>query len=214
MKRLASVLGALIILAAAIVPAGATAGDGLPSADAGSQQIAFANWLVHEDGELFLYFAAGTNTIPNEMDYSFGMIGRAPCRHVERNGRKMLRCSGSARRHALLPGEFVVDPALNSATLTMEARDEVHSISWEGKGALAEPYWHQHSGPGVNAMAMIMAWRRSKASGSVFGRSLSGGRAVMLEMVTADAWIALPIAAVTGTQIRFVDGLLKVRADL
>lgn len=214
MKRLASVVGAVIILATAIVPAGATSSDRLPSASAGAAQIAFANWLVHEDGGLVMYFGAGMNMVPSALDYSIGFIGRAPCRRVERHGHEGLRCVGSARGHTLPPGEFVVDPALNTATLTMESRGEVHSIDWAGKGNLAEPYWHQHSGPGVTAMAMVMAWRTAKSTGTVFGRSMPGGRGVMFEMANADAWIALREAGVPGTQIRFVDGLLKVRANL
>lgn len=213
MKRLVSVMGAVIILVTAILPAGATSSDRLPSANAGVAQIAFANWLVHEDGRPVMYFGTGMNMVPSAPAYSIGMIGRAPCRHVERHGHEGLRCVGSARGHTLLPGEFVVDPALNTATLTMESRGDVHSINWAGKGDLAEPFWHQHSGTGFSTMVMVMVWRTAKATGTLFGRSMPGGRGVMFEMANAEAWIALRGTGVSGTQIRFVDGLLKVRAN-
>jgi hypothetical protein len=211
-KRLASVLGAFIILATAVVPAGATMIDGLPSANAGARQIAFATWLVHEDGQPVIYFGVGMNLYPSAPSTSIGFVGRAPCHEVERRGHKSMRCSGRARGHELLPGEFVFDPLLESATMTLEAGGTVHSVNWEGKGTAAEPYWHQHAGPGFNAMAMVMASRRARAVGTVFGRDLEGGRAVLFEMITADVWMAIP--QMPGTQIRLTDGLLRVRANL
>ena len=169
--------------------------------------MAFASWLENEDGQKVLYFALGMTEVPSTWA-TMGFVGRAPCTEIERRGRTFMRCRGLARGHELAPGDFFVDPSLNSATLAMDAKGESHTVTWTGRGKQAEPYWHQHSGPGIGAMAMLLMWRRADTDGVVFGRTL-GGRGQMFEGAFADVW-ANALVTTDGTRLVLDDGVLEV----
>lgn len=208
--RLASKLGSAVFLVAALfvsaIPAGATSGT--PGYGLYGSQMAFASWLVREDGQAWLYFAAGMNQAPSDGPF-MGFVGRAPCREVVHHGRSGLRCSGGARGRGLMPGDFFFDPLLDSATLTMDAKGKTHTISWEGRGKEAEPYFHQHSGPQIGAMAMLMMWRRSATTGRMFGQEMPPGRGSMFESIYADVW-ANALWTTDGVRLEMRGGELRV----
>lgn len=205
MKKLASAVGATILLLTA-VPAGATSNE--PGAGVNALQMAFASWLVSEQGETWLYYAAGTSLLPST-EPTIGFVGKAPCKEVLRHGRTGLRCRGGTRGRSLTPGDFMMDPALNAATLRMEAKDEIHTVTWQGRGDLSEPYVHQHAGLDVGVLAMTMMARRANTTGTVFGQELSGKRGVLFEEVIATAWTNVLLTR-DGTRLAFDDGTLTV----
>jgi hypothetical protein len=170
--------------------------------------MAFASWMVREHGQTWLYYAAGTTMVPSTKP-TIGFVGRAPCREIVRHGRTGLRCSGGSRGRSLAAGDFVMDPALNAATLTMEAKNKTHSVTWEGRGDMSEPYVHQHAGLDIGVLAMTMLARRANTTGTIFGHKLSGKRGVLFEEVIATAWTNVLLTQ-DGTRLVFHDGTLKV----
>jgi hypothetical protein len=188
------------------IPAGAS--PTTPGGGASAGQVAFASWMVTDGGQKWLYFGAGQNMAPNTQP-SMGFIGRIPCKEVVMRGRTLTRCRGGSRSHALTPGDFVMDPSLNSASLTVESNGESHSISWTGRGPQPEPYFHQHAGLDIGVLVMVMLQRRSDTSATIFGNDLTGRRGVMFEEVYGEAWPAV-LRTPDGTRLEFRDGVLRV----
>ena len=115
-------LAMLVMVGALMAPAMAV---GAPGGTGQVQQFAFANWSVKEDGMRVIYFASGMNGIPGEWP-SIGFIGRAECKKVEHRGRTHTICRGRSRPTQLNPGDFLVDPALANASLTVTKDDITH----------------------------------------------------------------------------------------
>lgn len=205
MKKLASALAATILLLTA-VPAGATSSG--PGGDVTATQMAFASWTVQDHGQTWLYFAAATTMVPSTGP-TVGFVGKAPCKEIVRNGRKGLRCRGGTRGRSLTPGSFVMDPSLNAATLTMDAKNETHTVTWEGRGDTPEPYVHQHAGLDIGVLAMTMIARRANVTGTVFGQELEGPRGMMFEEAVATGW-ANVLTTRDGTRLVFNDGTLNI----
>ncbi len=185
MRRLA-----LLVAAGFLFMFGASAFAGsLPSANVGLDQFAFANWSTTENGTKVIYFAAGFNRIPAE-NMSVGFIGRAECREIDHHGHTRLICRGRARPTQLEVGDFVVDPSLSGAQLTVESDGMTHSVTWTGRGPQPEPFWHQHAGVDVGFLVMASMSRRADATATIYDHQLEPGRpGFIAEGAFAEAYI-------------------------
>ncbi|HET7482393.1 MAG TPA: hypothetical protein VFK89_05970 [Actinomycetota bacterium] len=171
MKRLGAILVAATI-GLSILPIAAHA---MPSVSPSASQSALAAWTATEDGTRVVYFAFGSNGYPNDWP-TVGTIGRAVCKKMVHNDHVMWRCRGDAHLTQLGPGDFVVDPALSSATLQISDGDVTNSVTWHGLEDAATPYVHQHAGTDVGVQVMAMMQRRASIDGMVDGVTTSTTR--------------------------------------
>lgn len=173
MRKLALLVGISVFL----VTGGALAAAQEPSVHVDAGQFAMAQWTVVEDGQRVVYFAAGFNRVDANAAYpSTGYVGRAECRKVERGHHTRWVCSGRARPSELTPGDFVVDPALQTARLRVVSEDMEHVIEWAATGDAPQPYLHQHAGTDVGLQVMTSASRSAEATGTAFGQELDAAR--------------------------------------
>lgn len=203
-------------LASAVATLMATASLGTafasPSATADVHQMAFSSWSVREDGQRVIYFAMGMNQAPSDWP-SLGFVGRAECRKVTRRGHTHTVCSGRARGHELAPGDFTLDPTLETGSLTVEAKGKTNTVRWTGKGDAPEPFWHQHAGTGVGIFFMAHMERRAQTAGKIFGTNLKKGFGFMVEGGQTEVWIEY-LAEATGGRVTLRDGILHFRSTL
>lgn len=152
-----------------------------PDASASGMQLAYTSWLVKKGGEAVLYFAAGVNHVPSEWP-SVGFVGRAECKQVSHGHHSELVCRARQEPIQLRPGDFIVDPSLSGARLTVTKGGFTHEVSWTGTGDPPEPFWHQHAGNDVDEV-LVMAWmnRRAEATGTVFDQEMAAGRGMIGE---------------------------------
>jgi hypothetical protein len=185
MRRLA-----LLVAAGSFLVSSVTAGaGGLPSATVGLDQFAFASWTTTEHGIKVIYFAAGFNRAPADR-MSVGFVGRAECTERDHHGHTRLICRGRARPTQLEAGDFLVDPALSGAQLTVERDGMTHSVTWTGRGQQPEPFWHQHAGTDVGVLVMASMSRRADPSAFIYERQLEPGRpGFIFEGAFAEAYI-------------------------
>lgn len=171
---------AVIATAMMFFSAAPAAASQLPDASVTAQQLAFARWMAVEDGTPVSYFAAAMIGHPG--DYlSMGAIGRAECRKVSHEGHTGWLCRGRAKAVELAPGDFVVDPLLASASLSITNEEGVAStVSWTGKGTGPTPYVHQHAGNDVGVQVMTMLGRSASISGTVEGVDVAAKRGAAL----------------------------------
>ena len=172
MRKLALVLGVSIFL----VAGGTAAGSQVPETHAGANQYALAEWKTTENGNRVIYFAAGINQASGPQWPFTGYVGRAECKRVDRGHHAFMRCTGRAQPAQLAPGDFVVDPALQSASLRLVLDDVTHTVSWEATGDTPKPYFHQHAGTDVGFQVMSSMGRRALATGTLFGQELEASR--------------------------------------
>ena len=172
MWRIMAVIAAVMMVFSA-APAGASQ---LPDMSLRAQQSAFARWMAVEDGTPVAYFAMAMTGYPGD-SLSTGAIGRAECRKVSHGGHTGWSCRGRAKAVQLAPGDFVVDPLLASATLSVPNEEGVvNTVSWTGKGTQPTPYVHQHAGNDVGVQVMTMLGRSASISGTVEGVEVSANR--------------------------------------
>jgi hypothetical protein len=183
-----------------------------PSATADGHQMAFASWSTREGGQRVIYFAMGMNQAPSDWP-SLGFVGRAECRKVTRRGHTHTVCAGGARGHQLAPGEFTMDPLLETATMAVEAKGKANSVDWTGKGDAPEPFWHQHAGTGVGIFFMAHMQRRAQAAGKIFGTRLAKGFGFMVMGAQTEVWLDY-LEDATGGRVTLRDGILHFRTTL
>ena len=206
MRRLSVVVAAGFLF---IFGASAFAGNP-PSANGGLDQFAFANWTTTEDGTKVIYFAAGFNRVPADK-MSVGFVGRAECREIDHHGHTRVICRGRARPTELAPGDFLVDPSMAGAQLTVENEGMTHSVSWTGRGQQPEPFWHQHAGADVGFLVMASMARRADATATIFDRQLEPGRPGFIsEGVFAEAFLYSAEGLDFG-EVELRDGMLRFR---
>ncbi|MFN2526989.1 MAG: hypothetical protein ABR505_12135 [Actinomycetota bacterium] len=147
-----------------------------PGVRGNATQFAYASWLVTEENHGVMYFAAGMNNVPSESP-SVGFVGAAKCRPIAHGHHTAWRCRGRSRPTPLNPGDFMVDPLLDGARLTLTEDGFTHEVSWTGRGGPPKPFWHQHSGSDVQEV-LFMAWmnRRAGAAGTLFDQELEETR--------------------------------------
>ncbi|HEV2755000.1 MAG TPA: hypothetical protein VG318_04410 [Actinomycetota bacterium] len=168
----------LLMVVSALFVAGSAlpAGSQEPQVRTDVSQLAMAQWKVTENGERTIYFAAGfTRSSATEWPF-VGYVGRAECTKVTRGHHTHFVCRGRARPVDLAPGDFVVDPALQTGRLTVTAEGETHEVSWEASPDAPQPYFHQHAGTDVGAQIMTAMHRRASATGTAYGVELVGSR--------------------------------------
>ena len=178
-------LALLLMVGALMAPAIAT---GAPGGTGQVQQFAFANWSVREDGVRVIYFAAGMNGVPGEWP-SIGFIGRAECKKIERHGRTHTICRGRSRPAQLNPGDFVVDPTLSTASLTVTKDEVTHQVSWAGGDSTAEPFWHQHAGTDVGVLFQFGMQRRVPATANLYENELPEKKGFIGEGGYVEVWL-------------------------
>ncbi len=178
-------LATMVIVAALMAPAMAA---GSPGATGQVQQFAFANWSVMEDGVRVIYFASGMNGVPGKWP-SIGFIGRAECRKIERHGRTHTICRGRSRPTQLNPGDFVVDPTLSTANLTVAKDGMTHQVTWAGGDSTARPFWHQHAGTDVGVLFQFALGRRAPASGTLYESELPEKKGFIGEGGFVEVWL-------------------------
>lgn len=185
MRRLAGLVAAGSLF---VFGASAFAGS-LPSANVGLDQFAFASWTTTEHGTKVIYFAAGFNRAP-ATKMSVGFIGRAECKEVDHRGHTRLICRGRARPTPLEPGDFLVDPTMSGASMTVERDGMTHTVSWTGRGDQPQPFWHQHAGTDVGVLVMASLMRRADAVATIYEQQLEPGRPGFIsEGAFAEAYI-------------------------
>ena len=185
MRKLAMLLGVSVFL----VAGGTAAGSQAPEPHANATQYALAQWNTQEDGNRVIYFAAGINRVSSSKWPFIGYIGRAECRRVNNGHHSYMRCSGRARPAQLAPGDFVVDPALQTANLKVVNDDGTHEVSWQASGA-PRPYFHQHAGTDVGALVTTSLGRRAVATGTIYGQELEEGRAYIVQSAMAEVYLS------------------------
>ena len=186
MRRLAGLLVGLSIL---LMSGGIAAAYQVPDVHGDVSQYAVAEWRVVEDGNRVIYFAAGINRSGPDWPFT-GYVGRAECRRIDNGHHTYLRCSGRARPARLAPGDFVVDPALASARLTVVDEEFTHQVAWASNGDQPQPYFHQHFGTDVGFLATTALSQRATSTGTLFGQELEDGRrAFMVQGVMAEVYL-------------------------
>lgn len=139
----------------------------------GAVQIAEADWMVKDDGELWWYFAAGVRYAePPNVD-SFAVVGRARCTKIKRRNITIIACSGRARERPVSLEDFWVEPDLSSGRLRLERNDgDVSEIDWEATEPI-EPFVYAEA-TAHGGFAVGGAYRWAPASGTVMGKELVG----------------------------------------
>ena len=187
MRKLAMLLGVSVFL----VAGGTAAGSQGPEPHVNATQYALAEWRTTENGNRVIYFAAGVNRVSGPEWPSKGYIGRAECRRVNNGHHTYMRCSGRARPAQLAPGDFVVDPLLQTANLKVVNDDGTHEVSWQATSAQPQPYFHQHAGTDVGALVMTSLGRRAVSTGTIFGHELEEGRrAHIVQSAMAEVYLS------------------------
>ena len=187
MRKLALMVGTSILL----VTGGTFAGAQEPAVHAGVDQTAIARWNVREAGQRVIYFAAAFNHVNQDAGWpSIGYAGRAECREVDRGHHTYVICRGRAKPVDLMPGDFVMDPALQSARLSVTTEGVQHTVSWEATGETPQPYLHQHAGTDVGFQVMTGSSRRALASGTLFGQEFTPRKgAIMMQGAIVDVYL-------------------------
>ncbi|MFN2587046.1 MAG: hypothetical protein ABR613_02850 [Actinomycetota bacterium] len=168
----------LLVVMAAVAVAGSTlpAASQEPQVRVDASQFAMAQWKVTEKGERTIYFAAGITRGGGTGWPFIGYVGRTECKRVVRGHHTHFVCRGRARPVDLAPGDFVADPALQTARLTVASGGMTHTFEWEATADEPYPYFHQHLGTDVGAQVMTSLARRASATGTAFGEQLDVSR--------------------------------------
>ena len=184
-RKLALLVGVSVFL----ISGGTAAGLQVPEAHGDVSQYAVAEWRTVEDGNKVIYFAAGMNRTGADWPFT-AYVGRAVCRRVDNGHHVGLRCTGRAQPARLNPGDFVVDPALNSAQLKVVDGDFTHEVSWQATPDTPQPYFHQHLGTDVGFLVTTAMSRRADATGNLFGQELEDGRrSYIVQGVVAEVYL-------------------------
>lgn len=138
----------------------------------GAVQIAEADWMVNDRGELWWYFAAGIRYVsPPEVE-SYAAVGRGRCTKIKRRNMTIIACSASGRARPVTLDDFWIEPDMSSARLRVERAKDVSEVMWEAKERI-EPFVYAevtaHGG-----FAAGGAYRWAPASGTVLGKELKG----------------------------------------
>jgi len=167
MRRLVAA-AAIAFLVMAASPAGAV------SAHVVAVQSAQARWSAIEDGQRVMYFAMATTGYRDvDEPLSEGAIGRAECTRISHHGHKGWSCRGKTELVPLAPGDFVVHPALDFATLRLTQDGVTNTVTWTAKDDYSIPYFHQHAGLDVGIQVMAATSRRASISGVVDGMDVA-----------------------------------------
>ncbi|MDQ3914234.1 MAG: hypothetical protein M3323_02735 [Actinomycetota bacterium] len=184
-------LGLLVAVSALLV-----SGSGLPASSqephvrADASQFAMAQWKVAENGERTIYFAAGITRVDGPEWPFTGYVGRAECTRVVRGHHSHFVCRGRARPVDLAPGDFVMDPALQTARLNVVSEGMTHQFTWEANPDAPRPYFHQHAGTDVGAQVMTSLARRASATGTAYEQELDDSRnGFLVEGAMVDAYL-------------------------
>ena len=183
-----------------------------PSATGDGHQMAFASWSAREGGQRVIYFAMGMNQVPSD-SVSLGFVGRAECRKVTRRGHTHTVCAGAARGHQLAPGDFMMDPLLETASMAVDARGKTNTVDWTGKGDTPEPFWHQHAGTDVGVFFMAHMQRRAQTAGKIFGAKLGKGFGFLMQGAQTEVLLDYLVEA-TGDNVTLRNGMLHFRKTL
>ncbi len=207
MRRAILVVAASVFVAA-VAPA---AGGSQIGATATVAQAAHAVWMEREDGKRVLYFAAAFHNSSQRWP-SMGAVGRAECKEVRHGHHTGLVCRARQPLQQLGPGDFVVNPALSSATLKLTIEDVPSEVVWTGRGQAPEFMWHQHAGNDVQEVLFMAGFhRRADASGTVLGRAVEDARSAGL---AEQLWTVVSLDYFDTNVFRVRDGDLVVRARL
>ena len=159
---------AVVVALTALVPtdAGAT-----PGAYALPSQWAHAEWLVRERGRPILYFADAIRFAhPVVGVKTLAYVGKARCRPA-RQDPELLNCGAYVPGIEIPPHQFVIDPSLSAAQLTLEVGQDDAQITWTGQGSAPSPEFSYEGTPGEELDVEAGVRRQAGAEASLFGSS-------------------------------------------
>jgi hypothetical protein len=164
-------LGAVAMAVALLWPGVSQAA---PGAFAGAEQLALADWLDLKAKRF--YFAMGIHYVGPEGAMTMGVVGRGICEVQKSKDFTIVSCFGRGQGRELSAEEFQFDPALGSASMTLDSGGYSHSVEWTGEDAPVAGT--QTAGSSFGVQAGAGAARSAPASADLYGQKLkAGGRA-------------------------------------
>jgi hypothetical protein len=171
MRRITA-LSTLVAVATMFAPhASARMAPG-PGAGADLSNLAFASDNVRIGKHLYLYFGGGYDGINSAgKSYSRGFAGRGRCFTFKRKQIKLTICMATAKSRKIADEDFVFDPALQSASLSLSGPKGKTELDWTGKGR-PEPGASPAADPSYGAFAWADLYRNARARGKILGRKI------------------------------------------
>lgn len=197
-------LGSVVMVLALLWP---VASHAAPGAFAGAEQLAEADWLDMKAKRF--YFAMGTRSVGPDGLVTMGFVGRGKCEVQKEKGFTLVSCFGRGHGKELDAEQFQFDPALGSASMSLDGGGFSHSVQWTGEDAPVAGTQANGSSFGVQAGAGAARW--APASGELFGQKLqAGGRDAF--GVLAEAGYA--VVYNDGRQVQILDdGSIRMRVQ-
>ena len=167
MKRLATALLALLLGATAL-PATAA-----PGVAAGSEQYADTSWIIMQSPTTAdFYFAFAWRSAGEGGLQTIGAVGKGKCEVQRTKHMHSIMCHGSGVGKRLGLDQFSFDPALRSASMTVNTKGHKHTVRWKGRGD-APSVSSGVVGGDDYAGAGAGVSRDARAKARLFGRNMS-----------------------------------------
>ena len=178
-------VAAVLALPLAATPAAAVAG-----------QEAFAVWVRPEGKKLVAYFAVAERYVDPTSGglVTAAGVAKGTCHVSGGRGFRMVVCGASGRMKEIPFEDFVVDPVLRSATMTVTMAGRTHTTEWTAVDRAPSAGAGVEAGPGGVGAGAGMG-RHVRARGKVFGASLDARRDLEFAVLSqsAGAGIGVPV---------------------
>jgi hypothetical protein len=145
-----------------------------PPAAAVAGQEAFAVWVRPEGKKLVAYFAVAERYVDPTGGglVTAAGVAKGTCQRSGGRGFRMTLCSARGRVKEIPFEDFVVDPALGSATMTVTMAGRTHTVEWTAADRAPSAGAGVEAGPGGVGAGAGMG-RYTRAEGKVFGARLT-----------------------------------------
>jgi hypothetical protein len=157
-----------------------------PPAAAVAGQEAFAVWVRPEGKKLVAYFAVAERYVDPTGGglVTAAGVAKGTCQRSGGRGFRMTLCSARGRVKEIPFEDFVVDPALGSATMTVTMAGRTHTVEWTA--ADRAPAWRPDPA----------AWERARVwGGTRVPRERCSGRALPDAISSSRSCRSLPVPA-------------------
>lgn len=193
-----------------IVIAALVAALALPLVAAPAQATVYqdgtAIWVRPQGKKLIAYFAMAERFVEPGAGGVITLAGvaKGECRVVRTKHFEIVTCTVFGRLHEIPFEDFVVDPLLGSASMTVTVRGTTHSVSWTANDLAPSSAGGVEAGPwGIGAGAGMQ--RYTDAEGTVFGKTMGSDDDYDIAVLTQSAGVGvgLPFLRNGRATIRF-----------
>jgi hypothetical protein len=165
----------IAILTSGLLLYGLGPASAAPQAFAGAEQTAIADW-VDMDGRRGTYVAmlAGRFLDSGGGFVTVAAVARGSCQRSRSGHMALIACHGRGKAKEIPFSDFVMDPAMSTATVTARIDGYRHSARWTGKGRTPV------SNGGVSGDDQFLAagagmYRNATSVGKVYQRRVASG---------------------------------------